>query len=532
MELTDFRASEAAQSLRFAKVVIDPPMLQKTTPFSFVAGVIVLAAVCSAGCRSADGGGNRILPSAQATVSQATTGTPSIDRFAPQPSAAGVIPAAFHAVENGSAPLAPPPPDAGDHCDDDPFAGQTQLDPDLLVAVVRERNPSLAAMSAAWQAAAERYPQAVSLEDPQLSLAMGPGTFGDPTHDVAWMVEGSQKLPWPGKRDLRGQKAQAEASAARLDLDDAEVRLVAATRTALWDYYLVRRQEELNAENRVAVGHFRDTAQSKYRANQVTQQDVLEADVELAEIERRQFELNRMDTVAVARINTLLHRAADHPLPPPPSHPPMVDSAPPPIAWLQQFAAERRPDLASIGAQLRAELAAVDLACRDYYPDLDVVARYDAFWQGADHQLAPMVGVNMNVPLDNARRQAAIREASARVEQRRWEYESRLDEIHSEVQTAYAQLVETDKVLAVFRQTILPAARQYADSAQGNYTANTLDFLHLIDAQRRLIGLREQYEEALAERERRWAELQRSAGGAFPRSSVPEGVPAPAGHTR
>ena len=174
---------------------------------------------------------------------------------------------------------------------------------------MRERNPSLAAMSAAWQAAAERYPQAVSLEDPKLSVAMGPGTFGDPTHDVAWMVEGSQKFPWPGKRDLRGQQAQAEASAARLDLDDAEVRLIAATRLALWDYYLVRRQEELNGENRVAVGHFRDTALSKYRAGQVTQQDVLEADVELAEIERRQFELNRIDTVSVARINTLLHRA-------------------------------------------------------------------------------------------------------------------------------------------------------------------------------------------------------------------------------
>ena len=140
-----------------------------------------------------------------------------------------------------------------------------------------------------------------------------------------------------------------------------------------------------------------------------------------------------------------------------------------------------------------------------------------------------MVGVNMNVPLDNCRRQAAIREASARVEQRRWEYEARLDEIHSEVQTAYAQLVETDKVLAVYRQTILPAARQYLDSAQGNYTANTLDFLHLIDAQRRLIGLREQYEEALAERERRWAELQRAAGGSWPRGASPEAVPAPPG---
>ena len=169
------------------------------------------------------------------------------------------------------------------------------------------------------------------------------------------------------------------------------------------------------------------------------------------------------------------------------------------------------------------------MAEREYYPDLDVVARYDGFWQGADKQLAPMVGVNMNVPLNNCRREAAAREASAKVEQRRWEYESRLDEIHAEVQTAYAQLLETDKVLAVYRQTILPAAKQYLDSAQGNYTANTLDFLHLIDAQRRLIQLREQYEGAVAEREQRWAEMERAAGGPLPPAPSSEAIPAPAG---
>lgn len=501
----------------------------------FAAGLLLMAVTCDAGCRTADSGGSVPPLSAQGSASPATTTLQPVNRPPAQPPATSVIPAAYQVVENDStptsaAPPSPPLPEAGYPCDDDPFAGQHELDPDALVAAVRERNPSLAAMSAAWQAAVERYPQAISLEDPQLSTAMGPGTFGDPNHDVAWMIEGSQKFPWPGKRDLRGQQAQAEASAARRDLDDAEVRLVATTRLALWDYYLVRRQEELNAENRAAVGHFRETAQSKYRAGQVMQQDVLEADVELAEMQRRQFELSRMETVAVARINTLLHRAADHPLPPPPSRPPAVDSAPPPLAWLQQLAAERRPDLAAIGAQLRAAQAAVDMAEREYYPDLDVVARYDGWWQKSDRQLAPLVGVNMNVPLNNCRREAAVREASAKVEQRRWEYESRLDEIHSEVQTAYAQLLETDKVLAVYRQTILPAARQYLDSAQGNYTANTLDFLHLIDAQRRLIQLREQYEESLAERERRWAELQRAVGGSWPPAAHLEAVPAPTSH--
>ena len=194
---------------------------------------------------------------------------------------------------------------------DDFLMAKHELESDQLVAEVLRRNPSLQAMIMAWQAAAQRYPQVVSLEDPMLSLAMGPGTFGDPNHDVAWMVEGSQKIPWCGKRELRGRQAQAEASAAHWDVDDAELQLVESTKLALLDDYLVRRDLELNAEAlRLAQG-FRETADSHYRNNLVTQQDILQADLELSELRRRQFELERMDRVAAARINTLLHRPAD-----------------------------------------------------------------------------------------------------------------------------------------------------------------------------------------------------------------------------
>jgi outer membrane protein, heavy metal efflux system len=409
---------------------------------------------------------------------------------------------------------------------DDFLTAQRQLDPEQLVDEVLRRNPSLQAMVAAWQAAAQRYPQVVSLEDPMLSLAMGPGTFGDPNHDVAWMIEGSQKIPWCGKRDLRGRQAQAEASAAHWDVDDAELRLVESTKLALLDYYLVRRDLELNAEGlRLAQG-FRETADSHYRNNLVTQQDILQADLELSELRRRQFELERMDRVAAARINTLLHRPADQPLPPPPNHLPEIATAPP-LAVVEQFASERRPDVMALGARLRAEQAAVAIAERDYYPDLDVVGRYDGFWQGADRNLAPLVGVNLNVPLDNERRRAAIREAQFRANQRRAELEAKLDEVQGDVAIAYRQLEESRRTIELFDMSILPVAEQNLASAQSNYTANKIDFLRLIEAARQSVMLREKHEEALADYHRRLAELERASGGPIspgPIESIPPGA--------
>jgi outer membrane protein TolC len=429
----------------------------------------------------------------------------------------GVIPAGYEAAPNPSDPIAA--------CDD-PFAGQTELSPRPLVEEALRRNPSLEAMVSAWQAAAERDPQMISLDDPMVMLAVGPGTFGDPTHDVAWMVEGSQKIPWSGKRQLRGEKASAEADAAHWDLHDAEVRLVEAANLAFLDYYLVRRDLELNEKGLKLTSGFREDADTKYRNNLVTQQDVLQADLELNQLRLRQFELERMDRVAIARINTLLHRPVDAHLPPPP--PVLLEAAPPPsIEVLQELAAERRPDLMALGAMLRAEQTAVAIAEREYYPDVTVVARYDGFWQGADRQLAPMVGVNFNVPLDNDRRCAAVREAQFRANQRRAEFESKMDEVHGDIVAAYQQVVESRRALDLFNQTFLPVAEQNIESARANYTANKIDFMRLIEAERQLITLREKREETLANYRRQLASLERASGGPLP---APPAEPIPSPH--
>jgi outer membrane protein TolC len=353
---------------------------------------------------------------------------------------------------------------------------------------------------------------------------MGPGTFGDPNHDVAWMIEGSQKIPWHGKREARGQEAQAEAAVARWQLDDASLKIVESTKLALADYYLAARGLVLNSQSNELMRSFREDADARYRANLVTQQDILQADLELSELRRRQFELERMNRVAIARINTLLHRPPDARLPAAPSRLPEL-TAVAPLDIAQSLAAARRPDLMALGSMVQAEQAKVELAELDYSPDLDVVARYDAFWQKADRNLAPMVGVNLNVPLDNARRRAAVREAQWRVDQRRAEYQAKLDEIHGDLAADYQQLKETGRTIELLSQKAGPIAQDNLTSARGNYTAGKLDFLRLLEAERQTIMLQEKTEQALADRYRALATYERAAGGPLPQPSAGEPIP-------
>jgi outer membrane protein TolC len=310
-------------------------------------------------------------------------------------------------------------------------------------------------------------------------------------------------------RARRGSAASAAADARKGDMGDVRLRLSEAARTAFYDYYLARRHTEVNDSTYRLVAQFREIAWNKYQVNQAAEQDVLQADVELATIESRRTELARDEQVAVARVNTLLHRAAEHPLPPPPAAIRLGNSLPGAEA-LQQIAEQSRPDLAALQARIRAEEANVELACKEYYPDVNLVGMYDA---RMPENMRAAVGMDINVPLPNGRRSAAEREASERLAQRRAEYQERLDQVRYEVQSSLAQAQQSERVVHLYEERILPAAVRSVESAQAGYINGKLDFLRLLDAERQVNTQREMYHQAMADYHRRLAELERAVGG-------------------
>ena len=414
-------------------------------------------------------------------------------------------PAAQAPTENATIPA---PANAPSNTTKAPSA--EELSADELVANVVARNPNLQSLAAAWRAAVQRYPQAVSLEDPMFMGMIAPGSIGSDELSTGYTLQGSQKFPWFGKRAARGRRAQAGASAAYFDVANARLRLEEITLAAYYDYYLAQRQLDLNSQNLDVLRQFRSTAQSRYESNQVTQQDVLQADVELAGLERRQIELDRLQRVTRARINTLLRQDPTAPLPAPPQHLAVPITQLDELA-LQQRAASQRPDVAALRARVREQLAAVTLACKDYYPDVDVFGRYDAMWQ--EEPLRAAVGVNMNMPIYQRRLNAAVREAQANVAQRRAELDQLLLDVQYEVASAYDELEESRKLLELYDARLLPAAEQNVRAARDNYDVSKVTFFELANAQRQLISLHEEREQALAAYHARLAELNRAVGG-------------------
>jgi len=393
---------------------------------------------------------------------------------------------------------------------------------EALVQEVLARNPSLAQMIASWEAASAHYPQAKSLEDPMFAVTLGPASYGSNAVEPAYRLEIAQKYPFPGKLRLRGENALAEARAANNDVEDMRLQLVESAKGAFYEYYLVARALEVNAESLRLLRGFRDNASKRFQTGLVPQQDVLQADVEIGKQQERTRTLERMRRVAVARINTLLDLPPDAPLAPPPREIAAIGLLPD-AGRLRAMALAGRPDLQGLANRIAAEQAALGLAHKEYFPDFETFAMYDRFMgnTSATRDLAYMVGVKVNLPVRVGRRDAAVAEAVAKVNQRRAELARLTDQVNFQIQEAYEQVRESQDIVKLYKQKILPDAKLNVDAAQSAYTNGKIAFLSLIEAERGLVMLRDRYHEVVADSYRRLATLERAVGEPLESGATP-----------
>jgi outer membrane protein TolC len=393
---------------------------------------------------------------------------------------------------------------------EEPLEMASPLERRELIRLVLERNPSLRAAQHAWRAALARYPQVTAFEDPVFGASLAPRSLDSSSVDPGYRLDLSQTLPFPGKLRLRGEAALAEAEAASHDGAAVRVRLAAMASVLFDDYTLAARSLEVNAAHVTLLEDFQRIAAARYEAGEASQQDPIQADVELAHALHRQVVLETTLRITGEQINALLHRRPSAVLPPPPARTAVPDESAGDAEELVAQALESRPELAAAAARVAAEEARVDLAWRDYFPDLAVMGAYDRIWQ--EEELQVLVGVQLPLPLQLGRRRAAVEEARARLEQVRSAHLAVEDEVRLSVQSGALRLDEARHIVHLFRSRLLPAALDQIQAARTGFETGQSSFLALIDAERNLLDVELGHEEALADLGRRRAELDQAVG--------------------
>lgn len=387
--------------------------------------------------------------------------------------------------------------------------GVGPLTREALVRAVLARNPSIEAARQASRAALARFPQKTALDDPMLMYEVAPLSAFSRDMGFGQSIQLSQNFSFPGKRSLEGQMALAEAEAARGDLERVRQQLAFSAVSLLADLYLVERALEVNEHHVKVVQELKASAEAQYAVGRASQQDPLQAEVELAQMERSRAELLANRDVLRAQINALLHRPPTAPLPNPAERLEIVEDAPPALEALEQRALAQRPELASLRAQIEGSKAAVARAEREYLPDFGVMAAWDSMFMGAHRA---MVGVTLNLPLQLSRRAAAVDEAESLLRRADAEQRQTINEIRSEVEQARRRLEESFEVMRLYRDRLLPATKAQLQAARAGFISARNSFQSVVEAENNLREVELGFHASLAEVERRSAALARATG--------------------
>lgn len=403
----------------------------------------------------------------------------------------------------------------------DSFAAEP-LDIEEAVDLSLAANPGLASVIEQARAMAAVAPQVGSLPDPMLSFNaqnLPVDTFNLDQEPMTQLQLGiSQAVPFPGKLGLRREAAEREAAAATSAVDERRLKLIGEVRATWWKLFFLDRALEIIRQNQSFMRDFIEITQTKYKVGSGLQQDVLLAQLELSRLLDRELRLKGQRESVQAVMNSLLDRpsylAIVMPESPPNESLPELDDE----TVLLERAVSARPLLAARREQIEASRKRVDLAQRDYYPDLRFGAAY-GFRQTHDRitgeQLPDFLTLQLsiNVPLYAGSRQSkAVEQRSSELSRRKYLLNDALRGVEASISRYYAGYVAARDQVLLFRTAIVPQAQQTVESMMAGYQVNRVDFLNVVNAQLRLYDAQINQWEALSDAKQALAQLAVAVG--------------------
>lgn len=397
------------------------------------------------------------------------------------------------------------------------------LSADDYVALALRRNPSILAAERRVQRVHTRIVQVTSLDDPMFDV-MPIGEMAETAAgQVGLMAGASQRFPFPGKLETRGDIAKQDVAIARVELEQTRQRIVSETRRAYWSYYHACYALRSTREVRQTQQQLQEAAATLYKAGQGNQNDLLRASLELTTIDRSLITLQQQQASARSMLNQLLDQPLDRDLPVPAMVPARWIAAD--VVELQAIAAQHNPQIRAAHERIEQFRRTRKLANLGRWPDVTVRASYsavedDGLSMAANGKDQWWLGFGINVPLWTQKYDAAEREALIGLLESVAELTARRNRIAFDVNDAYQRAQAQRKLVDLFSSAVIPQARQAVQSLSNSYRAGGADFTAMLDASRKLLDVELMHHHAVAGLEQAIADLEFAVGQSIEREDA------------
>ena len=410
---------------------------------------------------------------------------------------------------------------------------QTMIDGDFsieaLVQLALQRNPQIRESQHKIEAKRHRVDQVMSLPDPMVNTT----TYLEPVQTAAgeqsFALGVSQKFTDSQRRATRAAIIREEIIAAEADFASVQLEIAEKTRSACYQLMFTRQAIEISREDMASLEQIAEVIRRQYEIRKsVTQQDVLNVQVEQSIIENRIVDLQQKEKSYQARLARLLHLDPD-------SEFQISDEL---IAYPSPFdlesliaqAIQNRPDLQGQLARLGSDCKKVQLAHLERRPDFTVGLNWiatssDGISPVANGDDSFLLGVGFNLPIYKARIRAGVCEAQANRRASESRFASLQANVAEEVFDLVAKLESTGETLTLIQQDIIPKLIRTLDLSIDKYSTGEIDYAQLIANWRSVLRYRITESNLQSQYNQQLALLARSVGQIQP--VAPDSTPVP-----
>jgi outer membrane protein, heavy metal efflux system len=387
---------------------------------------------------------------------------------------------------------------------------------EALVAEAMEHSPAVIAARAHYQATLKVPSQVATLPDPELSLQQltvgGPKPFeGYETSDFYYTGFGaSQEIPWPAKLKLRAREASHEADAAKQEYEAARRDAAEKVRENSFELFFLDRRIALLSDTRAQLSGIEQITEDQYRLGKSQQQDVIKAQLMTTSI-LKELEMTRQEMgERQAALKAILGRDIDS------RNIAIPEIAPTTIsldrAQLTELAAAGATEIRAAEAMKEKSEASLKLARADYIPDFSLGYMYQKTGPGFRDYYMLTLGAKIPLYFWRKQRPAVEQAALEREAAKDRVRASRLDSA-SEAEREWLALKTQERIIAIYRDGLIPQARATLNSAMAAYRTGKVDFQTLLSAEIDQLNLNEEYFRAIADHEIAIARIEQLTGG-------------------
>ena len=368
------------------------------------------------------------------------------------------------------------------------LTAQSDMTLSRLISMGLERNPQIKMHQNQTEMVELTISRQGSWPDPVLSF----GVMNLPTDSYRFdaepmtqkTVELMQTVPFFGKRSIREEIAEKEHQSRIYILADTRLNLVNEIVQAYYDLYYFQKWSDIIGQNKSLINDFIQIADTKYRTGQGIQQDVLKSQLEMMQLEKMIIDLSEQAENRRTKIYALLDYPEEVDLKnlQVPTDPKAIMS----LDSLQKMAIQKNPVLSGALTGVERSKLALRLAQREYWPDFSFSLSYG---ERVNHPDFISAMVSVNIPIFAASKQSRkVQEETVATHAARNEYRALQNNITMQIKTFYDRVSRDRKLFDLYKNEILPQAKQALESAIGAYRADRVDFSTLLNNQVTLIN--------------------------------------------